>query len=102
MILANLQIILPPEIEGARVAGHNKLCHINQSAEQEKKKKVTGKKISIHDGKNESIVWEALYFTVQHPARKRQITPGLHEWSIVGGQDEYSTFPLTVSLSAQT
>lgn len=41
MILANLQIILPPEIEGARVAGHNKLCHINQSAEKKKKKKKT-------------------------------------------------------------
>lgn len=39
MILANLQIILPPEIEGARVAGHNKLCHINQFAEKEMKKK---------------------------------------------------------------
>lgn len=27
------ELILPPEIEGARVAGHNKLCRINQSAE---------------------------------------------------------------------
>lgn len=100
MILANLQIILPPEIEGARVAGHNKLCHINQSSENEKKK--TWKKISIHDGKNEGIVWAALYYTVQHSALKRQITPGFHEWSKVGGQDEYSTFPLSVSLSAKT
>lgn len=42
MILANVELILPPEIEGARVAGHNKLCHINQSTEKtggrEKKK----------------------------------------------------------------
>lgn len=102
MILANLPIILPPEIEGARVAGHNKLCHINQSAEKKKKKKDLWKKISIHDGKNECIVWAALYFTVRRSALKRQITPGLHEWSIVGGQDEYSTFPLSVSLSAKT
>lgn len=101
MILANLQIILPLEIEGAWVAGHNKLCHINQSAEK-KKKKDLWKKISIHDGKNECIVWAALYFTVRRSALKRQITPGLLEWSIVGGQDEYSTFPLSVSLSAKT
>lgn len=45
MILANLEIILPPEIEGARVAGHNKLCHINQSAE-----KKGGAGVGVWDG----------------------------------------------------
>lgn len=89
VISANLCIILPPEIEVARVVGHNKLCHINQSAGEKKtKQKKLWKKISIGDGKNEYIVWAARCFTVQRSALKRQITPGLHEWSVVGGQDE--------------
>lgn len=82
MILANVELILPPEIEGARVAGHNKLCHINQSTEKtggREKKKRPVKKISIHDGKNERIVRAALYLTVRRSALKRQITPGLHK-----------------------
>lgn len=57
-------LILPPEIEGARVAGHNKLCRINQSAE------MTGgegekKKISFTTGKNERIVRAAVGCTVR-------------------------------------
>lgn len=50
MILANLEIILPPEIEGARVAGHNKLCHINQSAE-----KKGGVGVGVWDGGAKSV-----------------------------------------------
>lgn len=55
-ILTNMELISPSENEETWVAGHNKLCHMNQSTEKERR---TDKNLQ----KNEGIVGEALYLS---------------------------------------